>query len=281
MPFYKETLKISFLGYAAIFACIGVGFSFIKTVREAERGTGCWSITFILNAIGFAVSSGIVPISVYAYFLIAEVFHFAGFIFLLCGVYLFSGYRVQKWNAAFIGALVALWAATIVLFTHDPDFSTIFIRSLRGLIFLSAGSVILVNIPKKELVGRRLAGISLVLWGIYSPLYGFLRIDSLRDFIFGLLPGLQILAAFGLVAMVIDRIRIRAEEGDKRISQLERLLPTCAYCRKIRDAGNEWHNIETYIENHTSSQFSHGICPECMEKNFPEYAGKRKPGKET
>ncbi len=280
MPFYASTLKISFLGYAAVFACIGLGFRFLKKVHGAERGSRCWSAAFFLNAAGFMMASGLVPVSVRLYFVIAEVFHFSGFIALLFGVYRFVGYEYRRRNGLIVVALVALWVPAVILFRHDPDFSTIFIRSLRGLVFLLSGALILIHVPKRELAGKRLAGLSLVAWGVYSPLYGLLRIDALRDLIFGLLPGFQILAAFGFVAMVIDRIRIRAEEGDKRISQLERLLPTCAYCRKIRDAGNEWHDIESYIESRTSSQFSHGICPECLQKHFPEYAGKKKAKRE-
>ena len=49
------------------------------------------------------------------------------------------------------------------------------------------------------------------------------------------------------------------------VNTLREILPICSYCRKIRDDGNFWHNVEDYISHHTTSLFSHGICPSCME----------------
>jgi PAS domain S-box-containing protein len=48
------------------------------------------------------------------------------------------------------------------------------------------------------------------------------------------------------------------------VKTLQAILPICSYCRKIRDDGNYWHNVEDYISEHTTSLFSHSICPSCM-----------------
>jgi len=48
------------------------------------------------------------------------------------------------------------------------------------------------------------------------------------------------------------------------VKTLREILPICSYCRKIRDDENYWHTVESYISEHTSSRFSHGICPSCM-----------------
>lgn len=49
------------------------------------------------------------------------------------------------------------------------------------------------------------------------------------------------------------------------VKTLREILPICSYCRKIRDDNDYWHTVEGYISRHTSSQFSHGICPSCLE----------------
>lgn len=46
---------------------------------------------------------------------------------------------------------------------------------------------------------------------------------------------------------------------------LQEILPICSYCRKLRDEDNLWHTAEAYIARHTTSQFSHSVCPGCME----------------
>jgi sigma-B regulation protein RsbU (phosphoserine phosphatase) len=50
-----------------------------------------------------------------------------------------------------------------------------------------------------------------------------------------------------------------------QVHQLRTLLPICSYCKKIRDDGNYWHQVEGYLSAHTGVQFSHGVCPGCYE----------------
>ncbi|MBI5508436.1 MAG: DUF3365 domain-containing protein [Deltaproteobacteria bacterium] len=63
-----------------------------------------------------------------------------------------------------------------------------------------------------------------------------------------------------------------------RVRTLEDLLPICASCKKIRKAGEDpqdqhaWSPVETYIAERTGTQFTHGLCPECVTKLYPEVA---------
>jgi len=76
----------------------------------------------------------------------------------------------------------------------------------------------------------------------------------------------------------ITRRRQVEEEKEKLIKELRaalaevktlrEFLPICSYCKKVRDDQNYWTQIESYISNHTSTKFSHGICPECYEINI-------------
>jgi DNA-binding response OmpR family regulator len=68
-----------------------------------------------------------------------------------------------------------------------------------------------------------------------------------------------------LQAELAARVR-ELEEALARVNQLQGLLPICVYCKSIRDDHDYWHRVENYIANHSSAQFSHGICPECYEK---------------
>ena len=54
-----------------------------------------------------------------------------------------------------------------------------------------------------------------------------------------------------------------------RIKRLEGIIPICMYCKEIRDSSDVWHQLEAYISQHSDALFSHGICPSCMEKEFP------------
>jgi len=50
------------------------------------------------------------------------------------------------------------------------------------------------------------------------------------------------------------------------VKKLKQLLPICMYCKNIRDDRDYWRQIEEYIHTKTGADFSHGICPDCMEK---------------
>jgi PAS domain S-box-containing protein len=52
------------------------------------------------------------------------------------------------------------------------------------------------------------------------------------------------------------------------VRTLREILPICSYCRKIRDDEDYWHSVESYVAKHTSSRFSHSICPDCMATHF-------------
>ena len=55
-----------------------------------------------------------------------------------------------------------------------------------------------------------------------------------------------------------------------KIKTLKGLLPICANCKKIRDDRGYWNQIEAYIEQHSEALFSHGLCPECLEKLYAD-----------
>lgn len=64
----------------------------------------------------------------------------------------------------------------------------------------------------------------------------------------------------------------KLEAALKEIKTLRGLLPICSYCKKIRDAQGDWHSLERYIRSHTDAMLSHGICPDCLRKHYPDLA---------
>lgn len=78
-------------------------------------------------------------------------------------------------------------------------------------------------------------------------------------------------AHLALVAAMeeLDKKNQELEHTLGEIKTLRGLLPMCASCKKIRDDQGYWRQIELYIEAHSEAQFSHGICPECAKKLYP------------
>lgn len=65
-----------------------------------------------------------------------------------------------------------------------------------------------------------------------------------------------------------DRFKLIEEltESLKQVKTLNGLLPICASCKRIRDDQGYWQQVETYIAGHTNADFTHGICPDCLDK---------------
>ena len=68
-----------------------------------------------------------------------------------------------------------------------------------------------------------------------------------------------------------DALIEKLQQSLAKVRQLSGLLPICASCKKIRDDKGYWNQIESYIRDHSEAEFSHGICPECSRKLYPEY----------
>lgn len=79
--------------------------------------------------------------------------------------------------------------------------------------------------------------------------------------------------------LVIENIRLyelakeRAEKLEKALNELKILrgiIPICSHCKKIRNDGGYWEQVESYISQHTEAEFTHGICPDCARSLYPE-----------
>ena len=69
----------------------------------------------------------------------------------------------------------------------------------------------------------------------------------------------------------LNRRVIQLRNALEKISTLQGLIPMCAGCKKIRDDEGYWQEVEHYIMENSEARFSHGLCPECVDKYYPEY----------
>lgn len=67
-----------------------------------------------------------------------------------------------------------------------------------------------------------------------------------------------------------ERLITELEEALDKVQQLKGLIPICAECKKIRDDQGYWNKLETYLQQHSEARFSHGLCPECAAKFYPD-----------
>ena len=88
-----------------------------------------------------------------------------------------------------------------------------------------------------------------------------------------------------------DELRVRVKVGERvaalqsalveqvhslrkalvHVKTLQGILPICMHCHKIRNDRQSWERLEKYITEHSDAQFSHGLCPECLKKHYPDF----------
>ena len=64
-------------------------------------------------------------------------------------------------------------------------------------------------------------------------------------------------------------------EDISELTQLRHILPICAGCKKIRNDQDYWDEVETYFQKHLDVDFSHGLCPDCVRRLYPELSLKK------
>jgi two-component system, cell cycle sensor histidine kinase and response regulator CckA len=94
-------------------------------------------------------------------------------------------------------------------------------------------------------------------------------------------PSGEIIGASSIARDISDRRREEAErlklieeltDALAQAKTLRSLLPICASCKKIRDDHGYWQQLEVYFQQHEHIDFSHGVCPDCMQRLYPEFA---------
>lgn len=75
-----------------------------------------------------------------------------------------------------------------------------------------------------------------------------------------------------LQATLLEKQRLidELEAAMKEVKTLRGILPICSYCKNIRNDDGGWASIETYISQHSEANLSHGICPDCSRRHFPD-----------
>lgn len=84
---------------------------------------------------------------------------------------------------------------------------------------------------------------------------------------FALFKFFDVRAAFNEIENQNKKLQKLLDEVDT----LRGILPICANCKKIRDDDGYWRQVETYFSKHSDLRFSHGCCPNCAKKLYPEY----------
>lgn len=212
-----------------------LAFFFLNEKRKIR----VWHITFAY----LAVST----------FLVLSIFHWKNF--PICFI---EGQGLTPFKKISEYAICLLLAASIVLLVRfrpcfDKDIFRLMLLSLLFTILSElAFTFYISNFSFSNLVGHYFKLFSF--WCIYLAL-----IQN------------GIAKPYDLIFRDLEKKNRELQEALAQVKTLSGLLPICASCKNVRDDQGYWHQIEGYLRSHADVGFSHGICPDCMEKLYPEF----------
>ena len=82
------------------------------------------------------------------------------------------------------------------------------------------------------------------------------------------------MAVLFIITFLCAKLSEQTQALRARVRTLEGILPTCAFCKDIRDEAGNWHQIEEYVALHSEAVFSHGVCPKCTAQHYGELLDK-------
>lgn len=179
-----------------------------------------------------------------------------------------------------ISAMVAYWDSSQRCVFSNAAYQEWFGRSPEEMVGMSMsellGPLYELNLPH---IGAALRGERQV-FERRIPLPGGGFRDSIATYTPDVLDGVVL----GFFVHVADVTAVREREAALEQAVRERdaalaevrvlrgLLPICAHCKSIRDDDGQWQTIEQFVTERSEARFSHGICPICLTKHYPDYA---------
>jgi hypothetical protein len=79
------------------------------------------------------------------------------------------------------------------------------------------------------------------------------------------------MAVLVTIAYMAARLSQERKALQEEVRTLRGLLPICMVCKKIRDDQGNWESLEDYIMRHTEANFTHGLCPTCLQEHYSHY----------
>jgi K+-sensing histidine kinase KdpD len=179
------------------------------------------------------------------------------------------------------------WFRSTLLVVLSVGLATLFTFPLRHATVHNLGFFLIAAVMLSARYGGFVPGILSAVLATLSFDWFFDQSPYHIDLDFAALFRVLSFLAFALLVASIEKQRqsavISLEQSNRKLQNalaevktLRGILPICSYCKQIRAEDGKWTQMERYIHDHTHANFSHGMCPECYKKHFPEFYSRQR-----
>lgn len=289
MSITKEAEFTFFLAAAFITTMLALQLTEYWWRHRRNQAIGYWVLAiwiFVTADFAFMMSTGLSSMGIR---FVSRVCVTAAYGALLLGAQRTAGVKPQ---ARMVGGALIVYAASLALFSNSIE--TTFVRHLYGRAVWGAicvaGYFLLRRASRHFWGGLNTPATILLIQGIYNAArassYGVLYVmdatafdASLKylDYVDVVLFDIALFVA--LMVALLNEGHEQVATSRTEIETLTGLLPTCAWCRKVRDDDGYWHEMADYFTKKNRVTLTHGICTSCADKLAKEAAATRKSGK--
>lgn len=257
--------------------------------RFRRDGTLAWTVGWVFQGAFWTLLGLRGVIWDFVSIVVANTFLATSFSLLYAAVREFQGraYNLGTLLLPPVAAFVFFWYFST--YVDNLSYRIVFISLLTILQITAIARALFRDTPIQQKRSCRLTGFAFLvmaaLWFIrllegFTVSYAHLSVleaTTFRNASVMAALGTVILSGIGFVFMIRERAE---EEREKLVHELQDalanvktlrgLLPICSYCKKIRDDKGYWNRLESYIRDHSGAEFTHGMCPECLKKLYPD-----------
>ena len=248
---------------------------------DRQRWLGLWTAAWVLWFVRLAWGSMVGGMRVGSGDATARVLAMTYTTFVLLGTAAFSGRRLPPWW--WLAAVpVLVWRILPPAPADSFEPRVVAYALVLGAGWVWAGLLFGRADPRMGLE-RWIPAVALCLMGIHQasiPLVA--RIPDYEPWAMSLTLSLQIAIGVGVLVAFGRRQRVEIEDTDRALERaltraLSGYIPICAGCKSIRDEGERWVPLESFLGSRTEASLSHGIFPRCMVELYPEYLDDEEP----
>jgi len=250
--------------------------------QKSYSGFGYWTISSLLLSFSQILLSFRDLINDFFSIIISDILYLTAFILIKYGL---NNFIDRKVNITYQIGFLVFFSFPLVYYTYfQPNLEAriILVFLLTAYYCFRISKLIYLNVSKAlNLKDYNLSILFLLfgIWQVFGVVSTLLNKSTVTDYMnSGITESLDqiftasffMLVYFGLVNLNALKIEQDLTSAKNEIETLEKFLPICANCKKIRDDKGYWENVEDYISHKTSSTMTHSICPDCTHELYPE-----------
>jgi hypothetical protein len=274
---YLDIRTLSLISGIVAICCFATMLS-VSIKRKSYPGFLEWTMAFLFNSIGLIMVALRDVLSEFFSIIVANSMIFLFFIYTTRGLVKFSGNHQRNWLD--ISALCSLIISFSIFTYISPNVNLrIIIISIAFFLFCCRNCYLIwfkLNsvFPKRKIflfsafiyVGGWFLLRTFLTFYLEGPIYDFMQTGFIQAFSFVNIVSSNVIISQLFLICNSERLEIDLITARNEVKTLTGMLPICSYCKKIRNVDGDWNQLEEYISKHSEALFSHGICPDCMNK---------------